>query len=248
MPLRTVIADDEPPARRRLRRLLREIGGVDIVAEAGDSAATCVAIEEHRPDVVLLDIQMPGRSGVDLVAELARPRPHIIFVTAHDAHAVRAFELHALDYVLKPVSRARLADAISRVRRHLPRDSTDARLDAWREWTRAAPLSRLPVTQAGRVQLVDVAAIDWIESADNYVILHCANRQYILRETMTRLVERLDRDRFARIHRSTIVRTDCIDRLEPLARGDWMVLLRDGTRLAMSRTYRHDVLARLTRT
>ena len=125
-------------------------------------------------------------------------------------------------------------------------EAIDARVEAWREWTRATPLARLPVTQAGRVQLVDVAAIDWIESADNYVILHCANRQHIVRETMTRLIERLDGNRFARIHRSTIVNVDRIDRLEPVARGDWTVVLRDGTRLAMSRTYRRDVLARMT--
>jgi two-component system LytT family response regulator len=249
MPLRAVIADDEPPARRRLRRLLREIGGVDVVAEAGDSDATRAAVRELRPDVVLLDIQMPGQSGVDLVAQLDPPRPHIIFVTAHDVHAVRAFELHALDYVLKPVSRARLADAIDRLRRMPPRDPGDGRLDAWREWTsRLTPLSRLPVTHAGRVLLVDVAAIDWIESADNYVILHCSGRQYILRETLTRLIERLDADRFARIHRSTVVQIDRIDRLEPIARGDWTVGLRDGTRLTMSRTYRREILARLTLT
>ena len=243
MLLKAVIADDEPPARRRLRRLLREIGSVDVVGEAGDGDAARAAVQEHRPDVVLLDIEMPGQSGVDLVAALDAPRPHIIFVTAHDAHAVRAFELHALDYVLKPVSRARLADAIDRVRRMPRREVMDARVEAWREWTRATPLTRLPVTQAGRVQLVDVATIDWIESADNYVILHCANRQHIVRETMTRLIERLDGNRFARIHRSTIVNIDRIDRLEPVARGDWTVVLRDGTQLAMSRTYRRDVLA-----
>jgi two-component system LytT family response regulator len=248
MLLKAVIADDEPPARRRLRRLLREIGGVEVVGEAGDGEAARAAIHEHRPDVVLLDIEMPGQSGVDLVASFDAPRPHIIFVTAHDAHAVRAFELHALDYVLKPVSRGRLADAIDRVRRMPPRGRADARLEAWREWTRAAPLARLPVVQAGRVHLVDVDAIDWIESADNYVILHCANRQYIVRETMTRVIERLDPNRFVRIHRSTIVNADRIDRLEPVARGDWTIVLRDATELTMSRTYRRDVLARLTRT
>ena len=246
MLLKALIVDDEPPARRRLRRLLREIGGVDVVGEAGDGDAARAAVQAHQPDVVLLDIQMPGQSGVDLVAAFDAPRPQIIFVTAHDAHAVRAFELHALDYVLKPVSRARLADAIDRVRRMPPRDPTDARVDAWREWTRATPLTRVPVTQAGRVHLVDVAAIDWIESADNYVILHCANRQHIVRETMTRLIDRLDGNRFARIHRSTIVNVDRIDRLEPVARGDWLVVLRDATQLAMSRTYRREVLARTT--
>ena len=243
--LRALIVDDEPPARRRLRRLLTEIGDVEIVGEAGDSETMRAAVRDRRPDLVLLDIQMPGESGIDVVARLDRPRPHVIFVTAHDAHAVRAFELHALDYLLKPVSRARLADSLQRVRAART-SAPDARMESLRDWTHtAAPLTRLPVATGGRIQLVDVASVDWIESADNYVILHCGSRRHILRETMTRLVLRLAPDRFARIHRSTAVRIDRIDRLEPVARGDWVVVLRDGTKLGMSRTFRRDLIARI---
>jgi two-component system LytT family response regulator len=243
--LRALIVDDEPPARRRLRRLLLEIGGVETVGEAGDAEAMRAALQRHRPDLVLLDIQLPGDSGIDVIAGLPRPRPHVIFVTAHDAYAVRAFELHAVDYVLKPVSRARLSDSIDRVRRAPP--ASAAAIAAWRESVEAATRpARLPVTSGGRIQLVDVASIDWIESADNYVILHCGARQHLLRETMTRLAGRLDPRRFARIHRSTIVQIDRVDRLEPIARGDWVVRLRDGTQLPMSRTYRSDVLERVT--
>ena len=236
-PLRVLIADDEPPARRRLRRLLLEIGGVAVVGEAGDAPATAAAIRLHRPDVVLLDIQMPGRSGIDLAAGIDASRLSIIFVTAHDAHAVRAFELDALDYLLKPVSRARLADAIGRAHRGRRTGSPAVERDA-------SPV-RLPVASEGRIQLVDVASIDWIESANNYAILHCGARRHILRETMVRLTARLDARKFARIHRSTIVQIDRVDRLEPLARGDWTIVLRDGTTLTMSRTYRADVRARL---
>ena len=236
-PLRVVIADDEPPARRRLRRLLLEVGGVVIVGEAGDAPATASAIRLHRPDVVLLDIQMPGRSGIDLAAGLDAWRPSIIFVTAHDAHAVRAFELDALDYLLKPVSRGRLADAVGRA--HRARGIEASAVD------RDASLVRLPVAGEGRIQLVDVASIDWIESADNYAILHCGARRHILRETMARLAAKLDARKFARIHRSAIVQIDRVDRLEPLARGDWTIVLRDGTALTMSRTFRADVIARL---
>jgi two-component system LytT family response regulator len=239
-PLRVLIADDEPPARRRLRRLLLEIGGVVIAGEAGDTPATAAAIRLHRPDVVLLDIQMPGHGGVDLAARIDAPRPSIIFVTAHDAHAVRAFELDALDYLLKPVSRARLADAIGRA--HRARSSAPSGVE------RDGSPVRLPVASEGRIQLVDVASIDWIESADNYAILHCGARRHILRDTMVRLAARLDSRRFARIHRSTIVQIDRVERLEPLARGDWTLVLRDGTSLTLSRTFRADVISRLKHT
>ena len=244
--LRVLIVDDEPPARRRLRRLLRETAGVEVVGEAADGRSALIQTEALRPDALLLDIQLPGPSGIDLVDRLSRPRPHVIFVTAHDAHAVRAFEVHALDYLLKPVSGPRLLDAIDRARGARRPGGGDASLDAWREWTgRTRPLRRLPVRSAGRLDLVDVATVDWIEAADNYALLHCGARTHIVRETLAGLAARLDSAAFVRIHRSAIVRTACVVRLESIARGDTRVILHDGTSLVMSRTYRAAALPAL---
>jgi len=238
-PLTVAVIDDEPVARRRLRRLLSADSGVAVVGEAGDGQAALELVQSRRPDVLLIDIQMPEMTGLELVARLTRPRPQIIFVTAHDAHAVRAFELHALDYLLKPVTAARLAEAITRARTGRRSPAPDDRVDAWRDWADSSRVvSRLPVRSAGRVDMVPVESIDWIESADNYAILHCGRRQHVLRETMSRLEARLDPAVFQRIHRSTIVRRDRIARLDAIARGDWRVTLADGTALTMSRTYR----------
>jgi two-component system LytT family response regulator len=238
-PLKALIVDDEPVARRRLRRLLSQDDSIAIVGEAGDGQSAIEQTRALRPDVLLLDIQMPERSGLEVVTLLGRPRPHIVFVTAHDAHAVRAFELHALDYLLKPVTAARLAEAMARARAARASSAADGRLDVWAEWQDPSrPVTRLPVRSTGRIEIVPAAAIDWIESADNYAILHCGSRRHILRETMSRLEERLDPRAFQRIHRSTIVRRDRIARMEPVTRGDWRVTLADGTVLAMSRTYR----------
>jgi len=241
-----LIVDDEAPARRRLRRLLRAAENVEVVGEAADGSAALSQTATLRPDVVLLDIQMPAPSGLDVVARLGRPGPAIVFVTAHDTHAVRAFELHALDYLLKPVSGPRLMEAIDRARQARAPFRDDDRLDAWRSWTRPGqPLARLPVRAAGRLDLVDVTTIDWIEAADNYAILHCGARSHILRDTLSNLAARLDSRAFLRIHRSTLVQASRIDRLEPIARGDWRVILRDGTALVMSRTCRPAVMAAL---
>lgn len=242
-PLRVLIVDDEPVARRRLRRLLAAEPGVVAVGDAADGEAAIDAVRRLRPDVVLLDIQMPEVSGLDVVLRIDAPRPHIIFVTAHDAHAVRAFELHALDYLLKPVTPARLASALARARTPQARTDAAAAVDPWTEWMRpAGPIARLPVPDAGRIELVPVARIDWIEAADNYVILHCGATTHILRETLTRLEQRLDARQFVRVHRSTIVQRDRIVRLEPLSRGDWRLTLSDGTAITMSRTYRGRVM------
>jgi len=246
MPLRVLIVDDEPPARRRLRRLLRTAQDVEVVGDAGDGPTAVTLSNTLRPDVILLDIQMPAPSGLDVVARLDRPRPSIIFVTAHDAHAVRAFELHALDYLLKPVSGPRLMEAIDRARRTRAAAAAEERLDAWRDWEqRSRPLLRIPVRSQGRLELVDVAAIDWIEAADNYAILHCGRRSHVVRDTLANLATRLDARALQRIHRSAIVQMSRVDRLEPLSRGDWRVILRDGTALVMSRTYRPAVMAAL---
>lgn len=244
-PLRVVVVDDEPIARRRLKRLLSRLEDVVVAGEARDGASAPAAIVDAKPDVVLLDVQMPERDGFAVVAALPRPRPLIVFVTAFDAFALQAFDVHAVDYLLKPVSEAQLARAIDRARERLVASRAARAID---ESALAALLAhvasprryltRLPVRSPGRVDLVDVASIDWIEAADNYVILHAGARTHILRETMTQLERELDPARFARIHRSTLVALDRVRRLDVATRGDYVVTLADGTRLTLSRRYR----------
>ena len=243
MKTRVVVVDDEPLARRRLKRLLASSGAATVVGEAGDGLTAVTCINELRPDVVLLDVQMPELDGFGVVSRLTRPAPAIIFLTAFDRYAIRAFEVHAVDYLLKPVSRERLADALSHARGRLASrnefEARDANVAALIESLARRPgVTRLPVRSEGRVELVDVAAIDWIEAADNYVVLHASGRTHVLRETLSRLEQRLNPDEFVWIHRSAVVRLDRVARLEAASRGDYDVTLRDGTRLTLSRTCR----------
>lgn len=241
--LRVLIVDDEPVARRRLRRLLSENPSVELIGEAADGPAAIAAVRSTRPDVVLLDIQMAEMSGLEVVDKLGRPRPYVVFVTAHDAYAVRAFELHALDYLLKPVTGARLTEAMARAEACRRGPGLDERFEAWSGWMASgAPAARLPIHRSGRIDFVTVASIDWIESHDNYVVIHCGAKRHIMRETLAHLEQRLDSRQFQRIHRSSIVRRDRIVRMEPIARGDWRVTLTDGTTLTVSRTYRTQVV------
>ena len=247
--IRAVIVDDEGLARRRLRRLLGASADVEIAGEAADGHGAIRTIASARPDVAFLDVQMPGIDGVEVARRLSSPRPAIVFVTAFDHYAVQAFELQAIDYLLKPVSRDRLAESVVRVRERLRLRQTlgslaasadDRALSGLFERFANPPrwLERVPVRSPGRVDLVDVAAIDWIEAANNYVVLHAGRDAHILRSTLADLAAALDPRRFVRIHRSTVVAVDRIVRLDAMTRGDYEVLLKDGTRVLMSRTYR----------
>jgi len=239
--MRVAVVDDERLARRRLRRLVSALPGVEVVAEAADGPSAVDCIQTARPDVVLLDVQMPEHDGFTVLRSLAPPLPLVIFVTAHDEFAVDAFDVHAVDYLLKPISRERLLAALGRARERLARPSEmQAALAALRELTRRLThaVHRLPVRSEGRIDLVDVAAIDWIEAADNYVVIHTGRRTHILRETLSGLERRLDPRTFVRIHRSTIVRVDRIVRLMVALRGDYDVVLADGATLTLSRTHR----------
>ena len=246
-----VIVDDEPPARARLRRLLADHADVRVEAECGDGATAVQIIEARTPDLVLLDIQMPELDGFDVLQALDVPRrPEIIFVSAFDQYALRAFRVHALDYVLKPVEADRVAEALSHARLRLAdrQSSGPGFAGLLRELTRDRPyLSRVPVRSEGRVRVIDLRQVDWLGAADNYVALHCGPREYLVRDTIAGIERRLDPEQFVRVHRSTIVRIDRIAELVPDQHGDFQIRLKDGTELAMSRTFRPHVEERFGR-
>jgi two-component system, LytTR family, response regulator len=241
MTLRALIVDDEPIARRRIRRLLRSVSDVEVAGEHGDGRSALAAIHTGHPDLVFLDVQMPELDGFDVVTQLDPARtPVIIFVTAFDRYALRAFDVHAVDYLLKPVAAARLRLAVDRARERIKRGTTQDGLLTLARELRERPryLQRLAVRGRGRIVMVDVDAIDWLQAADNYVTVHASGREYLLRETLAALEHRLDPARFVRIHRSTIAALDCIVELQPSSHGDFDVRLRDGTRLTLSRSWR----------
>lgn len=251
MTLRVIIVDDEPPARTRLRRLLKADADIDLIAECSDGAGAVQTIESTRPDLVLLDVQMPELDGFEVLRALDMPRlPAVIFVTAFDKYALRAFEVHALDYVLKPVEADRLGEALDHARRRIAehRSATAGLADLLRDLKGdRAYLTRVPVRSEGKVKVIDLADVDWLSAADNYVTLHAAGREYLVRDTLAALERRLDPQLFVRVHRSTITRLDRIAELMPDAHGDFTIRLKDGTRLDMSRTYRSTVEARFGR-
>jgi two-component system, LytTR family, response regulator len=241
MTLRILIVDDESVARRRIRRLLTAEHDVTVIGECGDGGSAIAAIAAEHPDLVFLDVQMPERDGFEVLQAVPPPElPAILFVTAYDRYALRAFDVHAIDFLLKPFTRERFRIALVRARERLERRDRDAGLAALAASLRQRPryLSRVPVRTGDRIVLVDVTTVDWLEAADNYVRLHVQNREYLLRETLASLESQLDPNRFARIHRSAIVQIDRIAELHPATHGDFDVLLRDGTRLTLSRTWR----------
>ena len=241
MMLRTLIVDDEAPARRRIRRLLAAEPDVTIAGEYGDGASAVSGIASIRPDLVFLDVQMPERDGFAVVKALPPgPLPAILFVTAYDQYALRAFDVHAVDYLLKPFTGERFRTALARARERIERRSADPGLARLAESLRTRPvyLSRVLVRSAGRTVFVDLTAVDWLEAADNYVRLHVRQREYLVRETLATLEAQLDPDQFVRIHRSAIVQVDRVAAIRPTTHGDAEISLRDGTRLAVSRTFR----------
>ncbi len=221
--LRTVIVDDEPLARKRLRRLLEARSDIADVGEAGNGKAACEIIERERPDLVLLDIQMPGMSGFDVLAALGW-RPRVVFVTAYDEYAVRAFEEQALDYVLKPVDPERLAKALDRAKA-VSEDRFDRLLEAVSRLRPSA--DRLAARQGGRITLVDPAAICFVRAEDKYSVLHTTDQEHILDRTIEDLERTLDPGLFLRIHRSVIVNITFVRELSSVEGGRFKVTLRD---------------------
>lgn len=247
-PMRVVLADDEPLARARLRSLLSRHNDVEIVAECVNGPEVVAAVQTHRPNVLFLDVQMPGQSGVEVVQAIG-PRAvcAVVFVTAYDEHAVRAFEQHALDYVLKPVDDERFERTLERVRERLAERSASnltesvMRLLAEKQplSTQASPfLDRFVLRSTDKVSFVDVAAVDWIEADGDYVRLHTGKSSHLHRATLSALETQLDPAVFVRIHRSTIVRLARVRELQPYFHGEYVVFLHDGTKLKLSRNYR----------
>lgn len=247
MKLRILIADDEPLARRRLRDLLMDDPEVDIVAECEDGESAADAILLDRPDVVLLDVQMPGMSGFEVVEAIGMDDlPVVIFATAHDEFALRAFDAHAIDYLLKPVAPERFRAAVDRARAqvaHRERVGAEPDLRALLQslTRRSGYPERFAVRVAHRTIFVRVNTIDWIGAEGNYASLHCGKQAYLIRETMTGLEKRLDPEVFLRIHRSTIVRADRVREMQSLSNRSYAVLLEDGTRLESSSGYRQSI-------
>lgn len=244
MKIRTLIVDDELLARERVRGLLANEPEIELVGECSNGREAVALIQEQRPDLVFLDVQMPELDGFGVLQEIgAGPLPAIVFVTAHDEFAVRAFAVHAVDYLLKPFDRTRFHTALQRALETVKQQrggGLDERLGNLLAEMKSPPkpLERLSVKSAGHLTFVRVADIDWIEAADNYVALHVGKESHLLRENMSVIETRLPPDKLVRISRSTIVNLDRIKELQPLFRGTYAVILHDGTRLTSSSTYR----------
>jgi two-component system LytT family response regulator len=247
MTIRAVIVDDEPLARRRIRSLLVEAEDVEVIAECANGKEAIQAIEESPPDLLFLDIQMPELDGFDVLQAIGVGHvPVVIFVTAYDQFALRAFEAHALDYLLKPFDDERFEAALQRARERIRQQQggdLDRRLRALLEEVRGdrGYLQRLVVPTGPRSVFIRTEEIDWIEAERNYIRLHVGGRSYLLRESLSHIEAALDPAKFCRIHRSTIVNIDRIQAVESLFQGEYLVVLHDGTKLTSGRSYRRSL-------
>ena len=243
--IRVVIADDEAPAREKLAQWLSEQPDVAVVGLAEDGLSASQCIEHLHPDVAFLDVQMPTLSGLQVAAQLEPSNaPLIVFVTAFDEHAVKAFDLNAIDYLLKPYDRDRLARTVQRVRERLQAHQSGATAVAiGRE--RSPPCERLLVPDGERLQLIDTASVEWLQADDNYVHVHTAARTYLLRRTLQDLLAQMGEQRFVRVHKSTAVNLGSIGSLTPLFKGYYEIHLHNGRVLRLSRRYREALFARL---
>jgi two-component system LytT family response regulator len=253
-----LIADDEAPARARIRSLIVSADRFELAGEADSGPSTLTALQKLKPDLVFLDVQMPGMTGIEALSHVnATERPITVFTTAFEQYALDAFEASAIDYLLKPYTDERFHEALGRAELLLRgRD-----VDLWRQQmasllgivsghvTSVAPrerhLNRFAVRHVDRVTIVDASSVDWIEASGDYLELHVGRARHLVRMTMADVDERMDPERFLRIHRSTMVQLDRVAGLEPSVAGEDVVVLRDGTRLRVSRRYRHPLRERL---
>jgi two-component system LytT family response regulator len=233
--IRTIIVDDEPLARSNVAALLRLDAEIEIVCECGSGAEATIAIRSLKPDLVFLDVQMPECDGFDVLELLGKDLPSaVVFVTAYDQYALRAFAAGALDYLLKPFDNARFDVALDRAKQRITRGKDLPR-----------KLERLAIKSTGRVSFIKISEIDWIEAADYYACLHVGPRTHLLRRIMSELEQDLDPATFCRIHRSTIVNCDRVRGLKLSEDGEYEVLLENGTSLRLSRRYRKQLQSRL---
>lgn len=245
--LKAVVVDDEILARQIIREMLASDAEVEIVAECVNGCEAIEAIQSHQPDLLFLDIQMPEVAGFELLEALPGEKsPVVIFVTAYDQYAVRAFDYHAVDYLLKPFDRERFEVAVSRAKSQLQRERNGERdrrirdlLEALKPETKY--VERLVVKNGGRVFFLEIDEICWIEADGNYVRLHTNSKSHLLRETIGNLEEQLDPRKFLRVHRSTIVRIDSIRELRPWFHGEYHIILHSGAKLTLSRKYREQL-------
>ena len=242
MSIRALIVDDEALARKRIRTLLREHPEIDIVAECSNGEEAIDAVEAHRPDLLFLDVQMPGLSGFDVLRTLGERAPLVIFVTAFDQYALEAFRVSAVQYLLKPVEREEFSSAVQRAERLLQEpkgESLNAISDLLKQIGKPPTfLQRIVVKSRGRTLFLKIDDVDWFESEGNYVRIHIKGEKHLLRETMGGIEEKLDPQLFVRIHRTAIVNLERIEELSPTSHGEYRVVLRGGARLTLSRVYR----------
>ena len=264
--LRILIADDEPDARLKVRRLIKETPHAVVVGEARNGLEAITAITSLRPDAIFLDVRMPDLDGFGVVEALVGmpAGPKVVFVTAYDEYAVRAFEVRALDYILKPFDADRMAEALRRVRQQLEYEhrpspaSLRSLLGAVRDLDEATPetkpamtapsyLDRVCIRSLGRTQFLRTADIEWVEAYGNYVRLHTHTGRALMRQPLRRFAEQLDPNAFCRIHRSAVINLSCLEEMRPCETGDYIVQLRSGVRLKLSRIYRAELDRRLGR-
>lgn len=243
--IRVVIADDEAPAREKLGRWLSEQPDMAVVGSAEDGLSASQCIERFHPEVAFLDVQMPTLSGLQVAAQLEpSSAPLIVFVTAFDEHAVKAFDLNAVDYLLKPYDLGRFTRTVQRVRERLHAHESGATAVAIGR-ARAPSCERLLVPDGERLQLIDAASVEWLQADDNYVHVHTASRTHLLRRTLQDLLSQLGEQRFVRIHKSTAVNLGSVASLTPLFKGDYEIHLHNGRILRLSRRYRDALFARM---
>jgi two-component system, LytTR family, response regulator len=251
MKIRTLIVDDMLLARKRVKRYLANDPDIEIVGEASDGREAVEAVRELKPDLMLLDVQMPEVDGFEVISRLSGEKlPLVIFITAFDHFALRAFEVHAVDYLLKPFDAERLQRALERAKvqlQHAQQTNLESRMNALLQDITGTPrnVKRLAVKTNGRTIFLNVDEIDWIEAAGNYLKLQAGKESHMIRERISQIENKLDSSQFVRIHRSYIVNLDRIKEMQPLFNGDQVVILRSGKRLTMSRTYRDRLMSLL---
>jgi two-component system, LytTR family, response regulator len=249
MPFRVLVVENEVAAREQLRNLLSLDPDCDLIGECSNAVQAIRSVDNTQPDILYADVTMPEMDAFELLRAIAGRPPLVILTSGHSRYAVRAFEAHVFDYLLKPFDASRFHESLSRAKSALARGNADpgSRVLNLLENMLPAPRSpeRIAVRQNGRVLFLKLEEIDWIEAADNYVNLHCGPKTHLLRITMSEVEARLSASRFVRIHRSAIVNIDRIKELQPWFRGDFQVLLRDGTKLTLSKNHRRKLDSQL---